>query len=346
MIKFYQSFPQLVPSDLLEYPIISYFQYRNQGHLDDIPLTDALIKKYSAYRNKPRTFFTTNNIILSELKCSSIDRRGVFHHRICHFPSFYTPLEPVSSESKFLPNSRVNIHQYIHKELLNKIQTKTAVLFIHGYAENTFKFHEYGYFPLFYRKFKADIYAIELPYHFNRQPDDSPFSGSYFLNGNPIRMIEAVRQSVQEIVLLCQFLQYEYESIIVFGVSLGGHLSALVSQFIENVLLVCALASPFLFSLDPKIVPLSRQNVIKLRFEKRLKWYKLLGICNLKYFPPTSTNKKTVIVGGKYDRIVPIKRVKDLATLLSKPLIIYNGGHLSMYFWLNSILNQISEMVL
>ena len=340
MIKI-QGFPQLVPSDLIEYPVISYFQYRNQGDLDDIPLTSHLIKKYSKYRSKPRTFFTYGKKISTEIEYNSLDRRGVFHHRIYHIPTPYIPIDSILADPKFNQNLCINLHQYVHKNLLNKIQTNSALLFVHGWAENTFKFHEYGYFPLFYRKFKADIYTVELPYHFNRQPSGSPFSGAYFLNGNPIRMIEAVRQSVQEIIMLCQYLQDHYESVIVFGVSLGGHLLALVSQFVDNVLLVCALASPFLFALDPKIVPGSRHYVTKLRSESHLDWYKLLSICNLKYMLPTSTNRKTVIIGGRYDRIVPFKRVKELAKTLAKPLIIYNGGHISMYFWLNSILNQI-----
>ncbi|UCE12645.1 MAG: hypothetical protein JSV04_10680, partial [Candidatus Heimdallarchaeota archaeon] len=232
-------------------------------------------------------------------------------------------------------------HHYIQD---GKEGSRCVVLFIHGYAETTFFFHELSYFRLLRKILGADIFSLELPYHFKRQPTDSPFSGAYFLNGNPVRMLEAIRQSLQEILLLVSYLKERYDRVVLFGVSLGGHIVSLATQFIADIDIITALASPFLFSINPKIVPVSTKIVSELKEEKLTRWYKILYMCNLKYFTPFTTNRHTAIIGGRFDRIVPFSQVKKLASLLEKPLFAYPGGHLSLIAWLRPLLHQIDEL--
>ncbi|MHA1226037.1 MAG: alpha/beta hydrolase [Candidatus Hodarchaeales archaeon] len=330
-----------VPTDLLEYPLINYFQYRNRGKLNDLALNKTLVEQYNAYRSRPKEFFIKGmDLPLKKFKWSRTDAINYFTRKTGESETPYKPLvNGVLKNSKFYPCNFIRIHQYRHKKI--KSRPKSAVLFIHGFAENTFKFHELGYFSVLSRKFKSDIVALELPYHFDRQPTDSSFSGAYFFNGNPIRMIEAYRQSVQEIVMLTKYLQGIYNEVILFGISLGGHLLALVTQFVSKVVIISALSSPFIFNLDPKIVPVSRSIVSNLKKQRHLSWYKILGLPNLKYFQPLTTNESTFIIGGRYDRIVPIQRVQALSNLLQRPLFVFNGGHVSLFFWLDSLLNKI-----
>jgi hypothetical protein len=198
-----------------------------------------------------------------------------------------------------------------------------------------------SYFRHFKRIFNSDdIYAIELPHHFNRQPSDSPFSGAYFLNGNPVRMLESIRQSLQEILFLSEFLKQKYKRVILVGISLGGHILALASQLLQGVDLIIGLASPFLFNLNPIIAPVSVNIVSQMKENGHENWYKILYACNLKYFSPFTTNSNTIVIGGLYDRIVPISRVKQLSSMLRKPLLTYPGGHISLIIWLRSLLLQ------
>ncbi|MFX0208345.1 MAG: hypothetical protein ACFFDT_20340, partial [Candidatus Hodarchaeota archaeon] len=119
---------------------------------------------------------------------------------------------------------------------------------------------------------------------------------------------------------------------------------ALTSQFLEGINIIAALASPFLFNLNPKIVPISVKTITQLKEEHHLNWYKILYPCNIKYFNPFTTNLKTIIIGGIYDRIVPLSSVEDLSRILDKPLITYPGGHISLVFWLRSLLYQITKI--
>ncbi len=333
----------VVPSDLLEYPVINYFQYRNNGYLEDLLLTDNLIQKYLyLHEKKPRSLFSLD----SKAKRRILWKKGVDRGLFCEsIGSAYTPYKPISeaifTDSKFDPIKQLVIHRYQKKGK----EHSTAFLFIHGYAESHFIFHEQMYFRLAYNQFKSDIFALELPYHHHRVPYDSPFSGAYFLNGNPVRMFEAFRQSVIEIQFLINYLKNKYDRVILFGVSLGGHLVALSTQFVTDIDCIAALASPFLFSLASKsnIVPIANNYIQQHKEQGLTSYYKILYSTNLKYFYPYTTNENTTIIGGLYDRIVPFNLVWKLAKMLGKQLYRYPGGHLTLLAWFRSLIGQIDK---
>ncbi|MFX0181660.1 MAG: hypothetical protein ACFE95_01160 [Candidatus Hodarchaeota archaeon] len=334
-----------VPTDLLEIPAISYFQHRNRGQLEDIEITPSLLQRYTTcYRKNPRQIFQIKLPQDSqEIIWTNTTQKGPFLYSLGTKRTPYSAFSSIMEESKYNPVLIMNIHKYESINKNGKKKTNNATLFIHGYAENTVRWLERSYFRFFRKIFHSDVFFLELPHHFNRQPSDSPFSGSYFLNGNPIRMLEAIRQSIQEILFLVGYLKNIYGQVILFGVSLGGHLVALTSQFLEGIGIIAALASPFLFNLNPKIVPVSTKIVAQLKQESHLNWYKILYPCNIKYFSPFTTNLRTVIIGGIYDRIVPFSRVEDLSRMLQKPLLTYPGGHISLIIWLRSLLYQINN---
>jgi hypothetical protein len=335
---------QFVPSDLLEYPTISYFQYRNDGQFQDIELTPEIISNYlNFYKKDPRKIFNIPKERL-EIHWTRKIKRGFFQHSIGSSVSTYEPLsEVILEDCKCQPIKNLYIHLYNKNK--SSVKNDVALLFIHGYAESHFIFHEQFYFRLFYEQFKTDVYALELPYHHKRQPSDSPFSGAYFLDGNPVRMLEAFRQSIIEIRLIVEELKEKYDRVILFGISLGGHLVGLSTQLIRDVDIIAALAGPFLFRLatKTKIVPIANNYVTQHKEKGMTSYYKILYPTNLKYFYPFTTNKNTVIIGGLYDRIVPFEFVKDLSKILQKPILTYPGGHLTILFWLKNLLSRIDD---
>jgi len=330
-----------VPSDLLEYPVINYFQYRNNGFLNDIELTPKVVKKYlSFYKKDPRKIFTPASKPIKIQWSKSIER-GSYHQSIGTLNSPYIPIvNDVLNDLKFDSVKKMIIHCYKRKK---KVKENTAVLFIHGYAESHFIFHEQFYFRFLTNQFNCNIFALELPYHLRRQSNDSPFSGAYFLNGNPVRMLEAFIQSIQEIKLLIDYLDEKYDRIILYGGSLGGHLTAHLSQLVDDIDIIAALASPFLFRLATKtnIVPIARNYVSQMTLEGLTSYFKILYSTNLKYYSPHTTNENTAIIGGEYDRIIPFEMVRNLAKILHKPIYPYPGGHLTILLWFRPLLRQI-----
>jgi pimeloyl-ACP methyl ester carboxylesterase len=336
---------RIVPTDLLEFPAINYFKYRNRGDIDDFEISNEVLDTYlSFYGRNPRDFFHfKDSPIFSETNWTKKRKVGTFIHSTGLVHTSYKPISPILHDKKYTPVFQLIMHKYEKKAFNGDQKADNVVVFVHGYAEESFRLHEQSYFRLFKHNFNSDVLALELPYHFHRQPPDSPFSGAYYLNGNPIRMLESVRQSIQEIIHLVNSLKEEYSRIILFGISLGGHLVALSSQFLNGVDIIAALATPFLFRINPIIVPVSTKIVKYMKKKDRIGSYKILYATNLKYFAPHTTNKNTVIVGGRYDRIVPFSQVKTLAKMLKKPFLAYPGGHVSIIFWLNSLLSQIDH---
>ncbi|MHA2173986.1 MAG: alpha/beta fold hydrolase [Candidatus Hodarchaeales archaeon] len=331
-----------VPSDLLEYPVINYFRYRNNGSVTDIKITPKIAKKYLIhYKKDPRLIYGIPKKKIKINWSKSVKNTGIYHSTGIASTTYRPLVSKVLKHTKFDPLSKIKLHKYVKQP--SGESGRTVLLFIHGYAESQFIFHEQIYFRLIRERFKSDIIAIELPYHHSRQPSDSPFSGSYFLNGNPVRMLEAFRQSIIEIVSLISSLKSEYDRVLLFGISLGGHLAALSSQFLENIEIIAGLASPFLFRLASKanIAPIANNYILEHKIENLASYYKILYSTNMKYFKPFSTNEKTAVIGGHYDRIVPINQVIALSQMIHKPLFSYPGGHLTLLPWLRSLLKKI-----
>lgn len=166
-----------VPSDLVEFPVINYFKFRNKGNLSDTDLSQSFISRYERYyRKDPRSFFIENfKSKLHNINWSEDITRGPFFHSTAKLSTPYRPLSPILQRAKYRPVLNMITHQYQHKDFKGQ-DSKSVVCFIHGYAENTFIFHELSYFRLFSRIFNSNILTLELPYHFHRQPEDSPFS--------------------------------------------------------------------------------------------------------------------------------------------------------------------------
>ena len=93
-----------VPSDLLEYPVINYFQYRNDGILEDIPLTPKVIKAYLPYYKKdPRKIFTPAPLPL-KIHFSKPIERSWLKECVGAATSPYVPIIPeVLKGEKFEP---------------------------------------------------------------------------------------------------------------------------------------------------------------------------------------------------------------------------------------------------
>ena len=91
----------------------------------------------------------------------------------------------IKFNSEFIPNTIfskkygefINLHSiYLHKINYSK-ETKRAILYIHGWGKKSLKSDYKWHFRAFSKSFKSDIFALELPYHMNR----NPFQNSTFI---------------------------------------------------------------------------------------------------------------------------------------------------------------------
>ncbi|HJK96804.1 MAG TPA: hypothetical protein RMF84_06260 [Polyangiaceae bacterium LLY-WYZ-14_1] len=92
-----------------------------------------------------------------------------------------------------------------------------------------------------------DVVALCLPYHMNRAPEDSSYSGQYLLSGDVPRLVRGFAQAPQDAVALTLGLRNEgYARVFAGGISLGGNVAAQLATLVEL---------DFLYMLIPAVDP-------------------------------------------------------------------------------------------
>ena len=108
---------------------------------------------------------------------------------------------------------------YLHAFLRD--QAWGSVIFVHGLYEDNLAIYNY-YFSLLNDQ-GLDVYLLILPYHYERKPAESQFSGEYFWSGDLARSVQAYQQAVNDLYQFYGYLKQKTTSPgWVIGFSLGG----------------------------------------------------------------------------------------------------------------------------
>jgi pimeloyl-ACP methyl ester carboxylesterase len=95
------------------------------------------------------------------------------------------------------------------------------VVFVHGLFEDNLKIYDTLLCELVRRG--LGVYFMMLPYHYDRAPEQSRFSGEYFWSGDLLRSIRAYHQALQDLHDLHQYLRRRSgRPVGIVGFSMGG----------------------------------------------------------------------------------------------------------------------------
>lgn len=87
-----------------------------------------------------------------------------------------------------------------------------------------------------------NMYYSTLPFHFERKPEESLYSGEYMVSANVERTVKASQQAVADLRALIQWIKRNKKGpVVLIGVSLGGfitNLTALVEREIDMLVSV------------------------------------------------------------------------------------------------------------
>lgn len=107
---------------------------------------------------------------------------------------------------------------------------RTALVYVHGWLEPGSWVEEATLFRQWKHTIDADFVHIALPFHGQRSPAHSLFSGELFWTADLVRSMEGVRQAVCDTRALIDWLRAEgYDRVGVAGLSLGGALVMLLA---------------------------------------------------------------------------------------------------------------------
>jgi len=100
-------------------------------------------------------------------------------------------------------------------------QSHGDIVFIHGLYEDNMQI--YNFFISLLNEQGLNVYLMVLPYHYERTPDESAFSGEYFWSANVHRSALAFKQAVYDLCQLYQFVKKKSgRSVWITGFSMGG----------------------------------------------------------------------------------------------------------------------------
>lgn len=206
-----------------------------------------------------------------------------------------------------IDNEECNREAVFYTNLYGKENKKNInVVMIHGWRAEKLNHLE----NLFLKDFKRlgyNTYSYILPFHMDRCSQSSLYNGECFISANINRTLKSIQQAISDIKTLITFIkQNKEEKIIIIGLSLGGIVSNLLSEFEEKIDVLISLfyANDLAFS----IFESEAGKYIKNDFEENNFKYDKLKECwniiNPSVRKPIIDTSKIFLASGEYDKYV------------------------------------------
>ena len=220
----------------------------------------------------------------------------------------------------------------VHCRCFAAAGNKGNVIFVHGlYEENLQIYH---FFISLLREQGLNVYVMMLPYHYERKPSRSRFSGEFFWSADLDRNARALKQSVYDLTQLYRYIKHKNDRPLwICGFSMGGGIAlTLVSVMAVDGIFcinpVCNIASlvwnSLLFSSIKE--DLVASGIALSDIETRYRHFEPLNIGAIKI-----PGEKVVIATGLYDQINdPANYERLIAHWQINHSIRYKAGHLNI----------------
>lgn len=136
-------------------------------------------------------------------------------------------------ETMYKENSSMEIKVHIPEN------PKGAIVLLHGLFEDNRDIYSFLIKGLLQQGFV--IYHATLPYHFERTPEKSLFSGEFFWSAHIKRTRNAFEQAVYELYQLVHFAKSEWGHAYITGFSMGATVSMMLGALYDEIDGICAI---------------------------------------------------------------------------------------------------------
>ena len=329
------TFLKKVESFIINFSIKQHYKHPN--YIRDSSSTEKYLNYFK--HSSLKLFLPTNkNYYINTSKSTKL----AANHYIIQFPTPYDPVPLFDEEFKKDKQLQIAIlHYFPYKKDINPKISNRALIYLHGWGRGDFDIEKLFQFKIFQKSYKADIFALELPYHNSRNPNpETTFSGQGFLDSDVVRTIEAFRQSTIESYVLCKFLHKIYSDVGAVGVSLGAHILTMLNMLLEDNMfsLSCLVGSPLKENIkNLKISP----NLINSMENKEV--VKAMSILDFNKIPIKHYNEHQYLFGGRFDSIIAPKTVMNLGRHIKSKTFIVPTGHFSFPLYFPFIVNKIAR---
>lgn len=268
--------------------------------VDTLALEKLLNEKLSKVNHSPdNSVFISQDIRLEDLEKSRLDLSGVKsidnENGISVFtlPSFFK--SPHYEENN-------SIYLYHHPAKV----PEGNILLMHGLFDDNII--NYNFLIKLLNELNFNVFFMVLPYHFNRKPEKSLYSGEYFFSADVYRSRNAFKQAIYDIEASIQFIgSYNVLPTMITGFSMGGCVAfryLLLKKHALKTFLINPVTDLTMLVWDNPLLVYVKQDLIDSGFEmsKYEMIYKELDPCsNLSL---GFDNDKVAMVCSIYDQII------------------------------------------
>lgn len=249
------------------------------------------------------------------------------------------------NSSVVTPNTENNLVHGVKWYADGNEKSTAAMVMVHGSFAPSFAAEKLLAKPLL--KNDIHVFALAAPYHMDRMPGNSAFSGQYLLSGDIPRLIGGLVQCVADYRALIKYLKSTgYTKIFIEGISMGGTIALLV-MVLEKInggyLLMPAVDFYNVFNQAPMAKAI-RQSALKAGWQQETlkKAFQCIKPGELG-FPKTETSKIELHY-GKYDmQVRPLTIEKFIRQWRGIQSYDYQRGHRTMGLELLKIRNQLAN---
>lgn len=283
----------------------------------------------TALQRDPRAFFSfLDDPAVARVRVASRQRisGGQIVRRVLDAP--YEPFHRPAGWQRWAENEQIPLEHWIHRP-----RTATGtVIALHGLGMGDGRVNAHGLMAQRWFDAGLDVVMPTLPLHGARTPVSARYSGELFMSWDAGRLNEAIRQAIHDVHLVHGWLATRSPMPVgVFGLSLGGYITALLSGLVQWPAFAIPMLAPVcigslamqMSGAQPTGAP-SPLSLIELQRAHR--------IHSPLTYPLAIARERALVIGGRGDRVVPPEHTHALWTHWGKPSVHwFSGGHTVLF---------------
>ncbi|MCI0765890.1 alpha/beta hydrolase [Bacillus sp. TL12] len=176
-----------------------------------------------------------------------------------------------------------------------------------------------------------NMYYFTLPFHFDREPDNSLYSGEFMVSANIQRTVRSTQQAVVDLRTLINWIKTNKEGpIVLIGISLGGFITNLTSLVEPDIDVLASIfyanrISYSIWNTDPgKYIKSDLENH-GVTYQELIDYWK---VTEPSQALPKVKKENILLITAKYDEYVHFEDTDYLWSSWDRPTrYIYNCGH-------------------
>ncbi|MDP4183063.1 MAG: alpha/beta hydrolase [Bacillota bacterium] len=239
----------------------------------------------------------------------------------------YYVIPSYCKSTHYKENNMINLYYYPSKT------PECNILLLHGLFDDNMSNYQFTVRQL--NDLNFNVYFMVLPYHFNRKPQISKFSGEFFLSADVYRSRNAFKQAIFDTETSMQFIKEQNKlPNMLAGFSMGGCIAfryyLLKNQSIRTFLFNPVTDLTKIIWDNPLLLTVGK-DLAKSGFDTNIytNLFKELDPCE--NISSKIDEKKVAMVYSVYDQIIEENKYKKFINKTGiKNVLSYSAGHLNV----------------